>query len=259
MSVGPNFGLLQGITIMKRRIQILCALLFAAPLFALAGEAATTCKSYLLGDIKIELDADGIVMVPVRFEGREVWMVLRMDSGLPMLYEGAVQDLGLADRMVPTQWEMSYGGQPIRNQVSAKSMILGGADFTGLNLQVSSRQQPAVVMHWKADRWRSDLGRHDAVDVEFDFTGRQMRLFRHPGTARVRRHTGRGSTFTPLYSDPSGRLPSPWSSMARRWKQALKHATSALTSVRGSHGPTSGSMRRRPKSARRPWARIKRS
>lgn len=191
---------------MKNRYRLVLASLALAA-SAVVASAENKCQMYLLADAKILVDQDGTVLVPVSFEGRDVWMVLAMHQGLPSLFHGAVEELGLKSRLKRSDWEAKIGDRKIERQVKAKSLRLESANFTGWDLLVyPDFGQPLAIVEGKPVIGTLTSVFMNVVDVELNLGASQFRLFRHKACDGFPAHWRGEATDAPLYIDGSGLL-----------------------------------------------------
>jgi hypothetical protein len=163
---------------MKKFILVLLAWLAGIPTCASAEEAP--CKMQRLAHLQLYMEDDGPILVPVTFEGRDTWMLLAMSQGLPMLFAESVPELQLTKRLMGTKWQATSGGEKVRHEVKAKSVKLGGADFTGWSFLIGPGKTPELAyVDGKPIIGTMSSIFMNAVDMELNLASKEISLFKH--------------------------------------------------------------------------------
>jgi hypothetical protein len=155
------------------------------PLFLLLACSAATaaqkpCELRLASQVGVYIDPAGQAFVPVSLNGHAGVMALHLGSGLPALYEGYIDELGISDRLRSNDWDATIGGKRIEKQVRVESTLLGTANFTGWNFQVypfGSDYRPRVGKLPVFGQMTSAF--MNVVDLELNLGAGQLKLF-HP-------------------------------------------------------------------------------
>jgi hypothetical protein len=188
------------------KLRTVCVLLAAALVLPVAA-AGKPCELKQVSAVEVAFDADGAILVPVHMEGHPGFLKLQLSAGLPWLYPASVEELGLAARTRGVDFEGSIGSHKIERQVTVKSTVFGGANFTGWDYSVLPDKQ-AVRPQYRGYPVFGTLSSRfmNVVDMELNLAERRINLF-HPNrcnTAPV--YWGGEVTAVRLYTDPTGLL-----------------------------------------------------
>jgi hypothetical protein len=107
-------------------------------------------------------------------------MNLQLGSGLPALYEGYIDELGLSGNLRTNNWDATIDGKRIEKEVHVDSTLLGTANFTGWNFQVfplGSDYRPRLGQLPVFGQMTSAF--MNVVDLELNLGAGQLNLF-HP-------------------------------------------------------------------------------
>lgn len=183
------------------RLFLIVPLLLAS---AIAHAAANPCDMKLLALMDVEIDDWGTVLVPVRIEGHDAWMILDIASDLPWVFRSSVDLLGLMLKPIKGV-KMRVGAQPVVNQVKVGHLILGKADFAGWDMYVVPDSGPAPLSY----RGRPLIGvltsgLMQAVDVELNLGAKKINLFSHTSCRGQSVYWGGGYTVVDLITDWTG-------------------------------------------------------
>ena len=181
------------------------ASLVAVPLVGRAEQPA--CGLERLDVIHAGINGDGTVLVPVIFEGHETWMTLNMASGASSLFPAALQELGLIGRTHKPERDFDAGGVKIDREVTARSVVVGGANFTGWNLLVLPGSQTALVrLNGRPIVGNLSSAFMNVVDVELNLGAGEISLYRHKKCQGPPPHWEGEFTGVPLFVDDAGLL-----------------------------------------------------
>jgi hypothetical protein len=114
----------------------------------LAYTATPDCELTLLAQAKLHLTADGAVLVPTHINGHDVYLDLRIGSGLPLIRESSLELLGLKQKARSGGSRMTYGGRIVTHYVKLESMKIENFRFASRNAPVLPRfgdESPPVV------------------------------------------------------------------------------------------------------------------
>jgi hypothetical protein len=166
----------------------------------------TACKLTRYAAVDLAYGPNGAVMVPVQIGSTDVWMALTMSTGLSMISPAAVKQLGLQVWRVD-QDNLLADGMRIESQTSAKTLLIGGANFADWSLFVYPGAERPLQMF----RGRPMVGNISAkfmnvVDVELDFANSRMNLFQQSTCGGESVYWSKQFTAVKLYSDASGLL-----------------------------------------------------
>ena len=113
---------------------LLAALVALASTAGLAAPAP--CKLQQVAQLDVKTGVEGNTFVPVILDGHQGLMFLQLSSGLPALFEGYVEELGLSKRLRPNEWKATIGDRKIEKQARVESTILGRANFRDWDFQI---------------------------------------------------------------------------------------------------------------------------
>jgi hypothetical protein len=168
--------------------------------------ARAECKLTQYASAEIAVAPGGALLVPVQVDGRDVWMVLQMSSGMAMISPAAVEQLGLKSRRV-RQGNLLSNGIPIEREVEVQSIHIGGAHFSDWTLQVQpGPRQPMGQLLGKPVIGSVSARFMNVVDVEIDLANRRMNLFKQTTCRGEAVYWSREYTSVKLYQDRSGLL-----------------------------------------------------
>jgi hypothetical protein len=101
--------------------------------------ATPECDLTLLAQAKLHLTEEGAVLVPTQINGHDVYLDLRIGSGLPLIRESSVELLGLKQRARSGGARMTYGGRNVTHYVKLEGMKIENFRFASRNAPVLPR------------------------------------------------------------------------------------------------------------------------
>ena len=171
--------------------------------------AGDVCKPDQITEVELQVSPSGTVYVPATVNGHDVYFVLDFASGLPMVFDTAMQELGLAAKPRVGGAVMWWGGRKIDKYTSLGDLRVG-------RLQLLSRNAPVVPLRAGsapatiagkplAGIMGSTLIQH--VDAELYLAKRKLRLF-NPIACRggTPVYWGGKAAALPMHWDPAGTL-----------------------------------------------------
>ena len=99
--------------------------------------AQPNCERVLLAQVQLHVSPDGEVFMPASIGGKEVYFILSIGSGLPMVLESAVRSLGLLPKSRHRGAEMRANGKPITHYVALDETVIG-------NFRLLQRAAPII-------------------------------------------------------------------------------------------------------------------
>lgn len=197
---------------------------FAAP------AAGAACKLELVATIDIEFNDFGNVLLPVKVNGKEAWVVLEMDAGSALVSRAAAEQLGL--RLEEQHdFQMLVAGARVTHKTVVDSLLLGTANFARWSFYINPRSEQAVPMY----RGRPLLGSlssqfMNVVDVELNLAQKKLNLFKQTTNCRGKQaYWGGEVTAMDLYTDRSGLLLFPMEVDGRRVETSLNTGSRVST------------------------------
>lgn len=177
--------------------------------FALAsGPSRATCKLELISSVDVQLGGAGAVLLPVKVNGHDTWMVLQMSSGISLVNRKVAEQLDM-EFQEQRKFQSNQGNGRYFPQMSiVASMQVGATNFAGWSLYVlpPSDQPPPMF------RGRPVLGPLSsqitlAADMELDLAHGKLNLFKQTSACDGgQAYWGGEVTAVPLYVDQSGLL-----------------------------------------------------
>lgn len=166
------------------------------------------CKLELISSVDIELGPAGAVLLPVKINGHDTWMVLQMSSGISLVNRKVAEQLGM-EFQEQRKFQTDTGNGRYFPQMSiVGSMLVGATNFAGWSLYVLQPSNQPVPMF----RRLPVLGPLSsqitlAADMELDLANRKLNLFRQTSACDGGQvYWGGEVTAVPLYVDSSGLL-----------------------------------------------------
>lgn len=196
-----------------------------------AAAAAAPCQLQQVGAIVPFIDQDGTVLVPVSLDGHEGYMALQLNSGLPVIFEGYVDTLGLRERLQRSQWDASVGGRKITHQAKVGSTLLGRINFSNWTFQVVPRDadsRPTVDGKPLFGIMTSIF--MNVVDLELNLAEPQINLFKPNKCSVTPVYWDTQVTGVNLFIDASGLLLFPIEVEGKRFEGSL-NTTSGLSVI----------------------------
>lgn len=168
-------------------------------------QAEAACELKQLSSVDIEINPNGGVLVPMQINGREVWMQLNMSTGMPIIFAGAMELLGL--KTEPAQGNNFVGSQKVILQARVQSLRMGNANFADWTLFVQPGQ-PRPLNGFKGRPVIGGLSSlfMNVVDMELDIAGRKLNLFQQASCKGEQAYWGGQVTTVKLYRDNGGLL-----------------------------------------------------
>jgi len=185
--------------------------------------AQAACKLQLIAAVDVELGPAGAVLLPVKVNGHDVWMVLQLSSGVAMVNRAVAEQLGLQFQDQRNLQTSSDHGMFYPQMTIVPSMLVGAVNFAGWNLYVQPPSQQPIPMF----RGRPVLGPLssqfvNAADMELDLAHRKLNLFKQTYACKGQQvYWGGQFTEVPLYADSSGLLIFPMEVDGKRVETSL--------------------------------------
>jgi hypothetical protein len=181
-------------------LALIWGLAFAA---TLAAAEVPPCEMKAIASLDVELDGDGTVLVPATANGREVWMILALNQGLPVLFASAIEELKLPTRGVAIP--VTTMGKPIRTVATVNQLLVGRVKYDGLEMLV----MPAEATGARTYRGKPLIGTLSSrmlqsVDMEIDLSRRKVNLFSPTRCGGGAIYWGAEFTAVRLYVDGAG-------------------------------------------------------
>jgi hypothetical protein len=154
-------------------------------LMAVCGAAAAKdgkpdCERVLLAQVQLYLSPDGEVFMPASIGGKDVYFLLSIGSGLPIVRESAVRWLGLAPKARHLGAKMRGNGKPITHYVTLDETVIGNFKLLERAAPIipePDTESPLIVNGRPVLGYMgSTLFRN--VDAELYLAERQLKLFR---------------------------------------------------------------------------------
>jgi hypothetical protein len=154
--------------------------LLAVSTVATAKGGKPDCERVLLAQVRLYVSPGGEVFMPASISGKEVYFLLSIGSGLPMVRESAVRSLGLTPKVRHGGATMWANGKPITHYVTLEETVIG--EFKLLERAAPIIPEPATQSPVIVDG-RPVLGYMGStlfrnVDAELYLAERQLKLFR---------------------------------------------------------------------------------
>lgn len=173
--------------------------------FAATQPAQAACKLQQLASVQVEITPNGGVLVPMKINGREVWMALSMSTGMAMVAPAAIAPLGLKTAPFIGR-DAFFNGARVTQQVRADSLLLGKADFTDWTLLVSPTPRPLQGYKGRPVVGTLSSMFMNVVDLELDLAARKMSLYKQASCRGDQVYWGGEVTMVKLYRDAGGLL-----------------------------------------------------
>jgi hypothetical protein len=211
----------QGVPMGKRIwMSLLAGVAMVAGVAAPAAGAA--CKLEPVATIDIELNDYGDVLLPVKVNGKEAWVLLEMSSGSALISRAAAEQLGL--RLEEQHdFQMVVGTARVTHKTVVESLLLGNANFARWSFYINPRKEEAVPMF----RGKPLLGAlssqfMNVVDVELSLAQKKLNLFKQTTNCKGKQaYWGGEVTTMDLYADQSGLLLFPMEVDGKRVETSL--------------------------------------
>jgi len=187
-----------------------------------AHAAGAACKLEAVASIDIEFNDFGNVLLPVKVNGKEAWVVLEMDSGSALVSRAAVEHLGLRIEE-QHDLEMLVGNSRVTHKTVVDSLLLGTANFARWSFYIDPRREQAVPMY----RGKPLLGSltsqfMNVVDVELNLAARKLNLLKQTTNCKGKQvYWGGEVTAMDLYTDQSGLMLFPMEVDGKRVETSL--------------------------------------
>lgn len=104
-----------------------CTLALAAVAGGGTAAAGSACEPQPVAQVELQIPPSGIVYLPATVAGREVYFQLSIGSGLPMILEPAVGELGLKPRPMNGTGTFSSGGRRVTTFAKLEDLRIGDA------------------------------------------------------------------------------------------------------------------------------------
>lgn len=206
----------------KRIWMSLLATAVLAAGFTAPAAGAAACKLELVSTMDVEFNDFGNVLLPVKVNGKEAWVVLEMDAGSALVSRAAAEQLGL--RLEEQHdFELTVGNTRVTHKTVVESLLLGTANFARWSFYINPRREEAVPMH----RGRPLLGSMSSqfmnvVDVELNLAQNKLNLFKQTTNCKGRQaYWGGQVTAMDLYVDQSGLMLFPMEVDGKRVETSL--------------------------------------
>jgi hypothetical protein len=153
--------------------------LMAGLVASVARPAFSACELKRYASLPAEMVNGGMVVIPVAVDGRDVWMYLDMAAGAPLIFAGAVEQLGLRT-FGQDEVRMTIGNAEVTEKVVLNSLRLGNVDFTKWALFVAPGGDSVTLP--KMPDGSPIIGRLTAafisrVDMELNLAEKRLNLF----------------------------------------------------------------------------------
>jgi len=177
--------------------------------FVLAPDPArAACKLELISSVDVQLGGAGAVLLPVKINGHDTWMVLQMSSGISLVNRKVAEQLGM-EFQEQRKFQSNQGNGRYFPQMSiVGSMLVGATNFAGWSLYVLPPSDQPPPMY----RGLPVLGPLSsqialAADMELDLAHGKLNLFKQTSACDGgQAYWGGEVTAVPLYVDQSGLL-----------------------------------------------------
>ncbi len=182
-------------------------LVFAGALPVARG--ADVCKPDLITEVDLHVGRNGTVFLPATVNGHDVYFVLDIASGLPMVFDSAVQELGLVARPRVGGAEMVWDGKRVSQYAKLAELRVGTFELLSRNAPViplnPRNAMPAIDGRPIVGIMGSTLIQH--VDAELFLAGHKLRLF-EPVACRngTPVYWGAAAAALPMHWDQAGTL-----------------------------------------------------
>jgi hypothetical protein len=159
------------------------------------------CELKLLASLDVEIDSSGTVLIPATIEGHDVWMMLSLNQGFPLLFSSFVESAELRTSRADVGAES--GGKPLNTIVKVKQLLVGRVNYTAEMLvgPVGSRTFRGKPI---AGMLTSRL--IQKVDMELNLAEKKVNLFSQTSCIGGGVYWGGTYTAVHLYHDPTGLL-----------------------------------------------------
>jgi hypothetical protein len=189
-------------------------------LAATAAPAFGACKMQLLAAVDVEL-ADGTVLVPVKANGQEVWMILGMANGVPSAWREAAERLGLKLR-TQDDAQLTVNGTRITQKTVVDSLLIGSANFAKWDFYILPAGGPPALIQGRPLLGNLTSNFMNVVDLELDLARKKINLFKQTtGCKGEQVYWGDEVTAVDMYRDASGLLVFPMEIDGKRVEASL--------------------------------------
>jgi hypothetical protein len=193
-----------------------------AALASVASSVSAACKMQQIAAVNVEVADNGAVMVPVKVNGGEAWMILGMGSGAPVVWPAAAEVLGLKPQR-QVDLDMRVRGEKVTHKVVADSLILGTAQYTKWDLYLDpDKNAPLRTYRGKPLLGGLTSRFMSVVDVELNLASNRMNLFKQTtGCKGQQVYWNAEVTAVDAYYDPSGLMVFPMEIDGKRVEASL--------------------------------------
>lgn len=200
----------------------LTVLLFTLIAWGPQCRAARPCELQRAASIDVLTAPNGQLLVPVTMEGHPGLMALQLNSGLPYLFPGAIDYLGLKDRLQRTDWDAEIRGRKVTQQVKVKSTMLGEANFAGWDFTVYPADSPFPPTYAGMPVFGVMTSIFmNAVDLELNLAQGKVNLFKPNKCGQAPVYWGGEFTEVPMFTDPAGLIVFPLELEGKRFETSL--------------------------------------
>jgi hypothetical protein len=188
------------------------------------------CELKAASAMRVIVDEDGTVLVPVRIGERAGFMILQLNTGFPILIPNYLEELGLKKSMRSVDRDITAGGRRIKQRVHVKSTMIGQAYFADWDYLVSPvvPAQPPQFQGYPVFGTLSSWFMN-GVDLELDLGAGRINLFLPNDCQGSPVYWGGEVTEVPLFVDRSGLLLFPVEVEGTKFEASLNTTTSMST------------------------------
>lgn len=104
-----------------------------------------------LAALKVAIDDDGTVLMPVSIDGHDVWMALALNYGIPTLFSAAVDGWNLKARHRDVG--AFANGTRIDMIATIKELRVGNANFTGWGMLLIPATIKPTIESFEGNLW----------------------------------------------------------------------------------------------------------
>jgi hypothetical protein len=162
------------------------------------------CELKQLASLDVDVDQNGTVLIPATIEGHDVWMILSLDQGLPMLFQSAVRDLQLTTSK--SNVGAASAGQPITRMSKIKQLNVGRASYKGWEALVLPVDPSPPTNRGKLVAGMLTSRLIQVVDMELNLAENKVNLFSQTRCSGEAVYWGGEYTAVRLFTDPTGLL-----------------------------------------------------
>ena len=169
--------------------------------------AAGVCKPDLIAEIELQASPDGTVYMPATVNGHDVYFALDIASGPPMVFDSALQEMGLTARNRSGGADLTWGGRPITRYAKLDDLQVGKLRLLSRNALIISAQpgfaSTAIAGKPLVGVMGSSLIRN--VDAELFLAQRKLRMFTPIGCRNgTPVYWGGAAAALPMHWDAAG-------------------------------------------------------